>query len=227
MNRLKDTVLKPVGDQFDRLTELILRQLSITRQLLAGNSSAELRDELNRNESAIDGLEVSIRDEGVNVIVLHAPRASNLRIIMACYDTTSNLERIGDLIHNVYEFTGGTAVSTGLYRRKSDGLLKMFDLAADMVKNVIFAMNCSDERLAREVIRSDDRVDEWWRRISGELKSTGTQRTLTAEEMEGMLSVFGIANNLERIGDQATNIAEAVIFVTEGKDIKHTDKNLL
>ena len=222
MNRLKDTVLKPVGDQFDRLTELILRQLSITRQLLAGNSSAELRDELNRNESAIDGLEVSIRDEVVNVIVLHAPRASNLRIIMACYDTTSNLERIGDLIHNVYEFTGGTAVSTGLYRRKSDGLLKMFDLAADMVKNVIFAMNCSDE-----VIRSDDRVDEWWRRISGELKSTGTQRTLTAEEMEGMLSVFGIANNLERIGDQATNIAEAVIFVTEGKDIKHTDKNLL
>ena len=212
MNRLKDTVLKPVGDQFDRLTELILRQLSITRQLLAGNSSAELRDELNRNES---------------VIVLHAPRASNLRIIMACYDTTSNLERIGDLIHNVYEFTGGTAVSTGLYRRKSDGLLKMFDLAADMVKNVIFAMNCSDERLAREVIRSDDRVDEWWRRISGELKSTGTQRTLTAEEMEGMLSIFGIANNLERIGDQATNIAEAVIFVTEGKDIKHTDKNLL
>lgn len=227
MNRLKDTVLKPVGDQFDRLTELILRQLSITRQLLAGNSSAELRDELNRNESAIDGLEVSIRDEVVNVIVLHAPRASNLRIIMACYDTTSNLERIGDLIHNVYEFTGGTAVSTGLYRRKSDGLLKMFDLAADMVKNVIFAMNCSDERLARKVIRSDDRVDEWWRRISGELKSTGTQRTLTAEEMEGMLSVFGIANNLERIGDQATNIAEAVIFVTEGKDIKHTDKNLL
>ena len=227
MNRLKDTVLKPVGDQFDRLTELILRQLSITRQLLAGNSSAELRDELNRNESAIDGLEVSIRDEVVNVIVLHAPRASNLRIIMACYDTTSNLERIGDLIHNVYEFTGGTAVSTGLYRRKSDGLLKMFDLAADMVKNVIFAMNCSDERLAREVIRSDDRVDEWWRRISGELKSTGTQRTLTAEEMEGMLSVFGIANNLERIGDQATNIAEAVILVTEGKDIKHTDKNLL
>ena len=185
MNRLKDTVLKPVGDQFDRLTELILRQLSITRQLLAGNSSAELRDELNRNESAIDGLEVSIRDEVVNVIVLHAPRASNLRIIMACYDTTSNLERIGDLIHNVYEW------------------------------------------LAREVIRSDDRVDEWWRRISGELKSTGTQRTLTAEEMEGMLSVFGIANNLERIGDQATNIAEAVIFVTEGKDIKHTDKNLL
>ena len=227
MNRLKDTVLKPVGDQFDRLTELILRQLSITRQLLAGNSSAELRDELNRNESAIDGLEVSIRDEVVNVIVLHAPRASNLRIIMACYDTTSNLERIGDLIHNVYEFTGGTAVITGLYRRKSDGLLKMFDLAADMVKNVIFAMNCSDERLAREVIRSDDRVDEWWRRISGELKSTGTQRTLTAEEMEGMLSIFGIANNLERIGDQATNIAEAVIFVTEGKDIKHTDKNLL
>ena len=227
MNRLKDTVLKPVGDQFDRLTELILRQLSITRQLLAGNSSAELRDELNRNESAIDGLEVSIRDEVVNVIVLHAPRASNLRIIMACYDTTSNLERIGDLIHNVYEFTGGPAVSTGLYRRKSDGLLKMFDLAADMVKNVIFAMNCSDERLAREVIRSDDRVDEWWRRISGELKSTGTQRTLTAEEMEGILSVFGIANNLERIGDQATNIAEAVIFVTEGKDIKHTDKNLL
>ena len=227
MNRLKDTVLKPVGDQFDRLTELILRQLSITRQLLAGNSSAELRDELNRNESAIDGLEVSIRDEVVNVIVLHAPRASNLRIIMACYDTTSNLERIGDLIHNVYEFTGGTAVSTGLYRRKSDGLLKMFDLAADMVKNVIFAMNCSDERLAREVIRSDDRVDEWWRRISGELKSTGTQRTLTAEEMEGMLSVFGIANNHERIGDEATNIAGAVIFVTEGKDIKHTDKNLL
>ena len=227
MNRLKDTVLKPVGDQFDRLTELILRQLSITRQLLAGNSSAELRDELNRNESAIDGLEVSIRDEVVNVIVLHAPRASNLRIIMACYDTTSNLERIGDLIHNVYEFTGGTAVSTGLYRRKSDGLLKMFDLAADMVKNVIFAMNCSDERLAREVIRSDDRVDEWWRRISGELKSTGAHQTITAEEMEGMLSVFGIANNLERIGDQATNIAEAVIFVTEGKDIKHTDKNLL
>ena len=45
--------------------------------------------------------------------------------------------------------------------------------------------------------------------------------------MEGILSVFGIANNLERIGDQATNIAEAVIFVTEGKDIKHTDKNLL
>ena len=83
MNRLKDTVLKPVGDQFDRLTELILRQLSITRQLLAGNLSAELRDELNRNESAIDALEVSIHGEMDNVILLHAPPASNLRLIVA------------------------------------------------------------------------------------------------------------------------------------------------
>ena len=214
MNRLKDTVLKPVGDQFDRLTELILRQLSITRQLLAGNSSAELRDELNRNESAIDGLEVSIRDEVVNVIVLHAPRASNLRIIMACYDTTSNLERIGDHASDIAEIIphlvtvrkeGDPAVSQAI---------KMGQKAHKMILDALNALTSEDEQAALRVIAADDEVDYDFNAIKHTLAQ---EIAADPGKVDAALDLLMVIKYLERIGDHAVNLAEWVEFVRSGR----------
>lgn len=221
MNRLKDTVLRSISDQFDQLNAVILRQLSLTAEVLSGTPPSALAEELERNEGRIDAMEVSLRDEVIHVIVLHAPRTANLRMIMACYDTTSNLERVGDLLLNIHEFARTETLSSPRYNAIRPRLLKMFGLAADMVKNAIFAMNCGDERLAKEVIRTDDQVDALWHQILEELQQVENTQT------HCLLDIFGMANNIERIGDQATNMAEAVIYVAEGKDIKHTDKTLL
>ena len=86
--------------------------------------------EINNNERIIDSIEVKIRNEVINMIVLYSPRATNLRMIISYYDMTAYLERIGDLILNVSHFMKKIAVDDCLFTTYKKDLLKMLSLTA-------------------------------------------------------------------------------------------------
>ncbi|MEG0795487.1 MAG: PhoU domain-containing protein [Odoribacter sp.] len=221
MTTLKEKVFNRITEDFQVLAKIVIHQIDLTQQLLDDNQNEEWYTEINNNERIIDSLEVKIRDEVINTIVLYSPRATNLRMIISYYDMTAYLERIGDLILNISHFLHRTAIHEALFVSYKDDLAKMMEMAKNMTQNAIFAFTCEDIRLAKETIESDDRVDELHHRIRENLQHNCCNKLLTQQEMVDALNMNSMAYNIERIGDNATNIAEAAIYLIEGKNIKH------
>ena len=192
--------------------------------MLDNNQDQELYTEIHNNERIIDSLEVKIRNEVINTIVLYSPRASNLRMIISYYDMTAYLERIGDLILNISHFLQKTDVHGSLFGEYKEKLVKMLELTENMTQNAIFAFTCEDVRLAKDTIEQDDQVDQVHHEIGQQLQNRYANQALSRQNMADVLAINSMSYNIERIGDNATNIAEAAIYLIEGKNIKHRNK---
>lgn len=223
MSTLKEKVFERITEDFRVLSKVVIKQIDLTYQLAENNRTEDLYTEIHNNERIIDSIEVKIRDEVINTIVLYSPRASNLRKIIAYYDMTAYLERIGDLIVNISSFLNRTDIHGELFGKYKNDLLNMLSLAENMTQNAIFAFTCEDNKLAQDTIEMDDEVDALHHSISKGLQSCCSGKVFTEQHMTDALSINSMAYNIERIGDNATNIAEAAIYLMEGKNIKHHD----
>lgn len=224
MPTLKEKEFSRITEDFQVLAKIVIRQLNLTKQLMDDNHKEEIYTEINNNERIIDSIEVKIRNEVINMIVLYSPRATNLRMIISYYDMTAYLERIGDLILNVSHFMKKIAVDDCLFTTYKKDLLKMLSLTESMTQNAIFAFTCEDIQLAKETIETDDQVDELHHFIGQHLPTQCFDKILSQQEVTDALCINSMAYNIERIGDNATNIAEAAIYLIEGKNIKHWPK---
>lgn len=221
MNGLQEKMLSRITADFQVLAKVVLRQQGNIQQLFEDNDNDILYAEISNDEHIIDSLEVKIRNEVINTIVLYSPRATNLRMIISYYDMTAYLERIGDLMLNIAQFIQKTDLKDEIFLVYKPIFFKMLTLARKMTQNAIFAFTCADIQLARETIEMDNEVDQLHHDICDSLCSQFSGRTLTGQNMTDILSVNGISYNMERIGDNATDIAEAAIYLVEGKNIKH------
>lgn len=222
MTTLKEKVLSRITEDFQVLSKVVIKQIDLTKLLIENNKDEDIYAEIYNNERIIDSLEVKMRDEVINTIVLYSPRATNLRMIISYYDMTAYLERIGDLIVNICGFLRQTDIQAPLFQRYKESLLNMLELTENMTQNAIFAFTCEDAELARTTIESDDQVDTYYHRISQSLPQDCSGQTLSGQQVTDALSINSMSYNIERIGDNATNIAEAAIYLMEGKNIKHT-----
>lgn len=222
METLKEKVFRRITDDFQVTAKVILQQIERIRQLLVYDRQEQIFTEIEHNERIIDSMDVKIRNEVINTIVLYSPRATNLRMIISYYDMTAYLERIGDLLLNISHFLKKTELQGPLYKEYQNILSKMLEITANMTQNAIFAFTCEDIRLARQTIEADDEADRLFREIGESLPEYCSNRSLTSQEMTDVLCINSMAYNIERIGDNATNIAEAAIYLIEGKNIKHT-----
>lgn len=222
MTTLKEKVLSRITEDFEVLAKVVIKQINLTKLLMDDNRNEEIYTEIYNNERIIDSLEVKMRDEVINTIVLYSPRATNLRMIISYYDMTAYLERIGDLLVNITGFLRKIAIHEPFFGRYKESLLNMLSLTENMTQNAIFAFTCEDARLARATIESDDQVDDYFHEIGKTLPLDCCRETLGSQEVTDALSISSMSYNIERIGDNATNIAEAAIYLMEGKNIKHT-----
>lgn len=224
MSGLKEKMLSRITADFQVLAKVVFRQQGHIREMLENNQDEALYAEINNDERIIDSLEVKIRDEVINTIVLYSPRATNLRMIVSYYDMTAYLERIGDLILNIAHYLLKVDLQGKVFTEYKPAFTKMLALTENMTQNAIFAFTCEDLQLAQDTIELDDRVDELHRQVRESLQMHYAGKGLTEQEMSDVLSVNSISYNIERIGDNATNVAEAAIYLVEGRNIKHWDK---
>lgn len=222
METLKEKVFGRITADFQVTATVIFRQLARIRQLFEDNRQEEVYAEICHNERIIDSMEVKIRDEVISSIVLYSPRATNLRMIISWYDMAAYLERIGDLLLNLSGFRKKMDFQGALFGEYRDRLLKMLRLTEKMTQNAIFAFTCEDIRPAQETLDTDDEVDRLFHEISAELPSRCSGRPLSPQELTDALCISSMAYNIERIGDNATNIAEAAIYLIEGRNIRHS-----
>lgn len=221
MTTLKEKVFNRITGDFHVLARVVFQQLELIDRMIDNNTDERLYNDISNNEHIIDSLEVKVRTEVTNAIVLYTPRATNLRIIISYYDMTAYLERIGDLIMNIAHFLKRTDVNGKLFADYKGQLKEMLQIASQMTQNSVHAFTKSETELAKEVIDLDDQVDELFHTISHELPKNHAEKTLSAQDLTDILSINSMAYNIERIGDNATNIAESAIYLIQGRNIKH------
>jgi phosphate transport system protein len=172
--------------------------------------------EVLRGEARINQMEIEVDDFAVGLVALYQPMARDVRFLTAAIKINSDLERMGDLAVNIVE----RALS--LMRQPEVKPLidvpRMAGLVESMVRKCLDAFVQRDPALARAVLLSDDAVDELRDGIYQELIEFMER---DASTISRALDLIFVARNLERIADHATNIAEDVLFVVQGVDVRH------
>ena len=169
-----------------------------------------------KNEARINQMQMDIDEIATNLLALEQPVATDLRLITAAMKINTELERMGDLAVNTVE-RALSLMDQKLVRPPVD-IPHLANLVESMVRKTLDAFVKKDAELARVVLASDDAVDALRDAIYSELIRF-MERDLTVVRQS--VDLMFIARNLERVADHATNIAEDVLFVVEGVDVRH------
>jgi phosphate transport system protein len=182
---------------------------------LSERSEAHALQVLTR-EARINQMEIEIDDFAVSLLALQQPMARDLRFLTAAIKINSDLERMGDLAVNIVQ-RALSLMRQPLVKPLID-IPQLARLAESMVHKSLDAFVRRDAELAREVLLSDDAVDDLRDAIYEELVSFMERDPSTVSRS---LDLIFIARNLERIADHSTNIAEDVVFLVQGVDVRH------
>jgi phosphate transport system protein len=177
----------------------------------------DLAGEVMGEERAVDRWEVQIERECLKVLALHQPVASDLRRVAAILRINSDLERMGDLARHMAKRVKKLAADPRAFPIPEQLELMAIE-SLGQVRDCLDALTKADAELARSVIAGDTRIDRHYRFVLKDLKQ---QIRRDPERVDSWLRLINTARNLERIGDHATNIAEAVVYLKEGDIIRH------
>jgi phosphate transport system protein len=226
MTSKKDDAIKNLMAEFENFANLVLRQLDLLEKVVSSGETIvpkEIEDEMQENEKSIDKSEVKLSDKIINTIVLYQPVASDIRKIIACYRIIINLERVSDQAMNILGMLQNIKIPE-IFTNLSDVISNMLIQSSGMVNKALLAFTTDDKEYAIWTIKNDAIIDE----LNQKMLKKAIKKTTISEENKLLLTSFinlnSIVANIERIGDHATNIAEAAIYSIEGKDIRHNKK---
>jgi len=207
LNSLK-TKLRQMGDLAEGMLEASIHALE------AHDLSA--LPEIQRKEEEVNRMQIQIDEHCLRLIALYQPTARDLRFILGVAKTNTELERLGDeainICNKIPDFRNNPSFNVFA------DFPAMATIARSMIRESLYACFERDVFKARDVIMSDDQLDDYKRRVSAHLTEVMSKDQSTVED--GIKMIL-LARNLERIGDLATNIAENTIFVEEGLDVRH------
>ena len=182
---------------------------------LSHPSLADAR-ELTQQDDEIDRWDVQIEDKCLKILALHQPVAIDLRRITTVLKISGELERVADLAVNIVERAVGLLDAPEL--QIPDKLVDMAQAAVDMLHRSIDAYVTLDSQLARKVCLDDDAVDQANADLIQQLID---QMHRQPDRLDALLHLFSALRQVERVADHATNIAEDVVYLVEGKIIRH------
>jgi phosphate transport system protein len=180
------------------------------------NRNEQYAPEVSKEEDDLNRLQIEIDEQALTLLATRQPVASDLRAIVAATKINGELERIGDLAINI-TYNVHTLVQQPPLKPLID-IPRMTELARKMVNDSLQAFMTGDIELARSVILADDEVDALKDQVLRELL---TYMMADPRTTERALALILVSRHLERIADHATNIAEDVIYITQGRDVRH------
>ena len=185
--------------------------------LTSGN--IQLAGRVVEDDHRVNALEVGIDEDCSTIIARRQPAAGDLRMIMMVVKTITDLERIGDeaakiarMAQLIYETDRPSVPRTTEVRRVAD-------IALGMLRNALDAFARLDLTVAAKVVRQDEQVDDAFRGILRQLITFMMEDPRTISQA---IEILFVAKAIERIGDHAKNMAEYVVYMVKGKDVRHT-----
>lgn len=173
-------------------------------------------EEVFKNERRVNAIEIEIDDFAVNLLALHQPMAADLRLIVAALKINTDLERMGDLAVNITQ--RGMSLMEGPVIKPMIDIPYIAGLVQSMVRKSLDSFVQRDADLARSVLAADDAVDSMRTASYHELVSFMQNNP---RHIQQALDLLAVTRSLERIADHSTNIAEDVLFLVKGIDVRH------
>jgi len=208
LETLKQTLLAMGG--------LVEDQIGRVMRALVERDDALARDVIERDRR-VNALDVEIDEKCVEFLALHQPAASDLRFITTAMKIVTDLERIGEQAVNIAQ--RAIELNREPQLKPYIDLPRMTEKAGQMVKESLDAFVNRDTELARRVCAEDDQVDALKEQVFRELLTFMME---DARAIPRAIRLILISRFLERVADHATNIAEMVIYLVEGKMVRHT-----
>jgi phosphate transport system protein len=167
-------------------------------------------------DRVIDAMEVEIEEQSINLLALQQPMARDLRMLTSALKIANDLERVGDHAVNIAQ--SAERLNQARPIAPEPEIVDMARLAREMLSDALEAFIRGDAQAGREVCRRDDKVDALHRSV---FRILLTHMMEDPHTIGSGMELFLVSRNLERVADLATNIAEDVVFLVEGRSIKH------
>ena len=181
-------------------------------------SDGQLADEVRTRDKTVDKLELELDEEATRIIARRQPAAKDLRLVIAVIKMVADLERVGDEAKKIAKF----AMTLSEEGQAPSGYVEVRHISSHvlvMLHDALDAFARLDSEQALRVMKEDKIVDEEYK------AATRTLLTFMMEDARNIsrcMSVMWVLRALERVGDHACNVAEHVIFMVEGEDVRHT-----
>ena len=213
-----DAELEAVRSKVLQMGGLVEQQIvNALESLISVNP--KLAQEVMQSDHLVNALEVQVDEDCSHIIARRQPAASDLRMIMMVVKTITDLERIGDEATKIARVAQKIYESDRMYKPRFNEIKTMVTLVREMLRTALDAFARLDVTRTIEVARQDEQVDEQFRAAMRQLITFMLEdpRTISMS-----LEVLFVAKAIERIGDHSKNIAEYVVYMVKGKDVRHT-----
>ncbi|MBL8397040.1 MAG: phosphate signaling complex protein PhoU [Candidatus Accumulibacter sp.] len=222
---MSEHLSKQFDSELDSIRAHVTRMGGLVEEQLLGalNAFGESNQELSKliveRDKGVDEMEMAIDTACANIVVRRQPTAIDLRMVMAVSKAVTDLERIGDEAKKIAKTT------RKIIERGSGGCLTqilqvrhMGEQTATMLREVLDAFVRLDFAAAASIVRRDKEVDQHFRAVVRQLITYMMEDPRT---ISTALDVIFIAKSIERVGDHCKNIAEDVIYIAKGRDVRH------
>jgi phosphate transport system protein len=213
-----DTELNSISTHVLEMGGLVEAQLHQAIYALV-HLSLETAEQVLEKEAVINQMEMSIDHEIISTIGRRQPTARDLRFLMAISRTTQNLERAGDEIARIARMVKSIIQSGSPRNLPSSELRVASDLAAALLRKTLDSFARLDTTMAVAIIKQDNEIDDEY---NGFLRKLITYMMEDPRTISPSLDLLFLAKSIERVGDHAKNIAEQIIFIVKGEDVRHT-----
>jgi phosphate transport system protein len=209
-------------DELEKLKKSLVAMAGLAEAQVANAVASLLERDTDRAREVIEGdgdiddLELQVDNQAVQLLALQQPMARDLRFITMAMKIGNDLERVGDHAVNIAQNVAYIVEAPPLPHLPE--LEEMVGLATDMLNDALDAFVRADSGLAGEIGRRDDRVDELHENV---FRILLTHMMEDPRKIGAGIDMILVSRNLERIADLATNVAEDVVFMVEGRTIKH------
>lgn len=196
---------------------MVEQQLSNAIIALMENDG-ELADEVRAKDKEVDRMEVEIDEEATRIIAKRQPAARDLRLVISVIKMVADLERVGDEAKKIAKFAIGL-VEEGQAPRGYIEVRHIGQHVGSMLRDALNAFARLDSEQALRIMKEDKRVDEEYQAATRSLITFMMEDT---RNISRCMAVMWVLRALERVGDHACNLAENVIFMVKGEDVRHT-----
>lgn len=208
LHELKTLILSMGGSVEKALAEVC--------QALFTKDASRLK-EVHAQESKVNEHQISVDQACVRILAKQAPVAKDLRLVIAIIKLNTDLERMGDQAVNIAHSTS-ELFQQGLATVMPTDVVMMSEKVRSMVRDSLNAFVHRDVSGSREILERDDEIDQLKDKIIRDCSQIMRQHS---DQIDACLQIIMIAKNFERLADHATNIAEEVIFLATGDDVRH------
>ncbi len=216
-----DNEIQQLKSELISMWEMVLSQLKKAEESLS-NKDKDLAREVILTEKRVNAFELKIDRDTEDILALFSPVAIDLRFLLAVLKINMNLERIGDIAEGIARFVINLPEDFDVQLLEITRVIEMFKQGNNMIAEVMNAFEKEDTLLARKVFKKDDLLDDINKNAATAIAEyIGKNPAKT----ESALYILSSIRKLERVGDQAKNMAEEIIFYAEAKVLKHKSKN--